>query len=420
MKVFVFFLFFFFLSIPARLDSAERAVQVNKPLDVVINEIAWMGTNISSWNEWIELFNNTNQEVDLNDWTLRAVSGALNITFGPSIIPARGYFLLERVEKATDIPGDLIYKGKRMSNKGEKLELRDNKGQLVDSVDCAEKWFAGEASPGYFTMERINSLSVSDTDNWGTSQNSGGTPKIKNSVTAKIEVSQEKPATKLKPEPTPELSEIALPIIEVQPQLSGIVINEILPSPEGPDAKEEYIEIFNQNDFEVNVSNWQITDTIGKTKTYTFPEETAINPQGFLVFYRPIIKITLNNKEDEIILTHPNGDIADRVSYKSAPLGQSYNRTNAGWVWSPFLTPGSSNIIPVLEPKKKLTETTEGLSLLTQNDLTEDKTHIKTGLAIPSRTVSSPFPLFVSITALVSALFSGAIILFLKKGIKTN
>src|SRR4030042_7178446 len=33
--------------------------------------------------------------------------------------------------------------------------------------------------------------------------------------------------------------------------VGGIIFNEILPSPEGPDETEEWVEIFNKNDFEV-------------------------------------------------------------------------------------------------------------------------------------------------------------------------
>ena len=37
---------------------------------LVINEIAWAGTAASSADEWIELFNPTDQPIDLSGWTL--------------------------------------------------------------------------------------------------------------------------------------------------------------------------------------------------------------------------------------------------------------------------------------------------------------------------------------------------------------
>lgn len=126
----------------------------------------------------------------------------------------------------------------------------------------------------------------------------------------------------------------------------GISINEILPSPEGPDETEEWIEIFNQNDFEVDLFKWQITDTAGQSTSYTFPEETKISAQGFLVLGRAESKIILNNDGDGLNLIEPDGGIIDSISYGKAPRGQSYNYQEAGWFWSSGLTPGLTNIMP--------------------------------------------------------------------------
>ena len=41
-----------------------------KASSVVINEIAWMGTKDSYNNEWIELYNNTNFDINLKDWKI--------------------------------------------------------------------------------------------------------------------------------------------------------------------------------------------------------------------------------------------------------------------------------------------------------------------------------------------------------------
>jgi len=42
------------------------------PGDVVINEIAWMGTPCSDYDDWIELYNNSLLPVDLTGWSLKA------------------------------------------------------------------------------------------------------------------------------------------------------------------------------------------------------------------------------------------------------------------------------------------------------------------------------------------------------------
>lgn len=120
--------------------------------NVIINEIAWMGSPpkagessaMASNNEWIELYNNGSQTVDLSEWMLVAADGQPNITLVGSI-KASGYFLLERTDDET-VPGiaaDLIYTG-ALSNSGEKLELKDANGLIIDTINAASGWPAGD------------------------------------------------------------------------------------------------------------------------------------------------------------------------------------------------------------------------------------------------------------------------------------
>ncbi|MFH1461201.1 MAG: lamin tail domain-containing protein, partial [Patescibacteria group bacterium] len=162
LNLFIFGGFFIF---PILLSAAQN--------DVVINEIAWMGTAISANDEWLELKNNTSQEIDLTGWTLKAIDGTPKISL-TGIIPAQGYFLLERTDDDSmpNIIADQIYTG-ALGNSGENLELRDAQNNLIDSVNCSETWPAGDNLTEQ-TMERI-------TGGWQTSSAAGGTPKAINS-----------------------------------------------------------------------------------------------------------------------------------------------------------------------------------------------------------------------------------------------
>ena len=140
---------------------------------IIINEIAWMGTRNSSNNEWIELFNLSNKEISLNGWQLRITDKIIDLK---GKISGKSYFLLERTdnESVEDKEADLIYKG-GLSNSGEKIELVNNQGQIIDSVDAMDKWPKGNNTTKK-TMERTVSL------NWQTSIKLGGTPKQANSI----------------------------------------------------------------------------------------------------------------------------------------------------------------------------------------------------------------------------------------------
>ncbi len=155
--------------------------------EMVINEIAWMGNGSSFTDEWIELYNNINSPINLKGWVLRSTDGTpkINLT---GAIAANGFYLLERTNDETvpDIKADLIYKGS-LSNRGEFLELIMASGETADQTNCSSGWFTGDNKTKR-TMERKNpQISGNDSENWQTSQNPAGTPKIKNSPGAKLE-----------------------------------------------------------------------------------------------------------------------------------------------------------------------------------------------------------------------------------------
>jgi len=209
------------------------------------------------------------------------------------------------------------------------------------------------------------------------------------------------------------------PFLSQAVDFQKIVINELLPSPAGSDAEEEWIEVFNLNDFEVDISSWQIKDIVGKTKTYIFPKETKISAKGFLVLKRPITKITLNNDGDGVKFTGPDGKIIDEISYQKTEEGKSYNRTESGWIWSGNLTPGAQNInqavaqMPEQKPEKE--ETQKTIEEINKKELAAVEEQIPKNELIVEEKRS--FPLSI---ALIIAIFSGIIILTLKRKLNSK
>jgi hypothetical protein len=124
---------------------------------VIINEIAWGGTASDAADQWIELFNITDQPINLTGWSLIALDGELAVTL-TGAINAEDYFLLERTDDNTvsDIPANVIYTG-AMDESGEVLQLLDVAGNLVDTANLAGgPWPAGSLGPGYYSMERVD------------------------------------------------------------------------------------------------------------------------------------------------------------------------------------------------------------------------------------------------------------------------
>jgi hypothetical protein len=372
------------------LFSAQGFVLSADYLDMTINEIAWMGTSNSYNDEWIELYNNTDFPINLNNWTLKAADGKPEIILSGSI-PANGFYLLERTndDSAPNITADQIYTG-ALNNDGEHLKLFDVRNNLIDEINCNDNWFAGDKNKNQ-TMEKINPLLSSDSSNWQTSKNPDGTPKATNSLFVKRESESEQGEQKSYP--------------------ANIIFSEILPSPKGPDSENEYIEIFNKNDFEVDLSGWNIKDSVGTVNGFGFPEKTIIKAQSYLIVLRPETKIILNNDGDSLSLIQPDGAVADAVNYEKAENGQSINLIGSEWIWSQETTPGKANIIktPTDPEEEKIVLKEKSSEIKENNDSKELASVLR---QIPEN--NNDFPRLFLI-ALTVAVFSAVMILLLKK-----
>ncbi len=121
MKLLLFLLLFFIFPIFANAQ-------------VLINEIAWMGNEDLANKEWIELWNNSGENVNLNGWRLYSKDNTPEIALSGNIA-SQGFFILERTDDLSlpYIKADLIYKG-ALGNSGEYLILQDNNGNIIDKI----------------------------------------------------------------------------------------------------------------------------------------------------------------------------------------------------------------------------------------------------------------------------------------------
>jgi len=199
---------------------------------------------------------------------------------------------------------------------------------------------------------------------------------------------------------------------------SGVYINEILPNPAGADETEEWVELYNSNNFEVDLTGWQIKDATGTPTTFTVPKNTEILSNSFLIFRRPETKIMLNNEQDGLTLLTPDKKVVDSVNFSSAPLGQSYGKTASGWSWSTNLTPEAKNIIMAVAK----TVLASAKSKVVQTDLSKTENSVKNslteaGLANVSQTAN---PWFLFFSALVITMILAFSVLFIKLKFQKN
>lgn len=160
--------------------STTSTPEISEPVpDIVINEIAWAGQNSLPNAEYIELYNNTDQPIELFPkdeydkwWKFKignsdmAINKIINTT-----IPAHGYYLMESPDDRTayEMDADVIYFG-NINDNGEDLQLINSDGQIVDEVNTTSTgWYAG-SNVDYASMARVNSHVASNSStNWQTS-----------------------------------------------------------------------------------------------------------------------------------------------------------------------------------------------------------------------------------------------------------
>jgi len=200
---------------------------------------------------------------------------------------------------------------------------------------------------------------------------------------------------------------------------SGVYINEILPNPSGADENNEWIELYNFNSFEVDLSNWQIQDTEGTITTFTIPQNSKILANSFLVFKRPDTKIMLNNDSDGLNLLTPDKKIIDSANYTKAPLGQSYNKTSSGWAWSTTLTPETKNIIIKTLPASATPKALQAGLSKTKNSVNNNGVEagladLSQGIDINQENVQNNNPWFLFFIALAITIILATIVLIIK------
>ncbi|MCL4267937.1 MAG: lamin tail domain-containing protein [Anaerolineales bacterium] len=291
---------------------------------VIINEIAWAGTASGlADDEWIELYNPSGIPIDLTDWELRASDGTPTIILD-GIIPAGGYFLLERDDDTvvSDIAANQIYTG-ALSNSGEILSLVDTSNKVIDTANGNGGGWPRGSSSTYGTMERIANTTDSDSA-WvtnggsprnGKNANGGdimGTPKNKNTTGPTPTPSRTPTATRTLPPPTV--------VIDPRP-----IINEILPRPgydwngDGRvDVFDEFIEIKNLTAININLKGWRLDDEANLgSDPYTLPD-LVLKPGERAIFYALETNILLSDGGDTVRLINPSGKIYDAYTYAIA------------------------------------------------------------------------------------------------------
>jgi predicted extracellular nuclease len=260
---------------------------------VLISEMS-MGSSNSATEEFVEIYNNSDETISLANWSIyyRSATGSTyskKASFPTTaVIQPRSFFLASTVA-----PYDTIL-ASGMSQTGGVTELRDDKGNVIDRL-------------GYGNTNLANGKPAA-------------APQSGESIYREYEVTNK---TMLNTNDnlldfyiTSSMSPGSIPTIEIEEYSEAVVypsifINELYPNPnpEQSESIDEYIELYNPNDKVVDLNGWLIKDSSGKTFII---KNKIIEPYGYLAQYSSETSIALNNTGDFVELYSPNADLKDQ------------------------------------------------------------------------------------------------------------
>ncbi|NLC30836.1 MAG: PKD domain-containing protein [Candidatus Moranbacteria bacterium] len=339
-----------FISIFLFLAIFSVATRVNAQIpEVVINEIQIEGkteeentiddkdpliVNLKN-NDFIELYNTTNRPIDISGWKLKKTTqGGTEskiITFSFKgygvIVPANGYLLWSHEDYN---PKDLTLKqftSKEILSNNYSIGLFNKNDNLIDALTYGS---------GH---KKIYNPSITYQSNPSASES--------------LERDLEKNIFNLQKNPSPQNNAF---LVKVTPKQLPLRINEVFPNPAAKGEDNEYIEIYNFGDKNIDLTGFTLKDAT-QSGGYVFPAETEIKPGEFLLIYKSVSKISLNNTEEQIYLLDDNENQIDFLEYFKTKEESTFgfDEVENTFRWSKNLTPGAKNIFdPAPSGKSKI------------------------------------------------------------------
>ena len=272
------------------------------PSDVVINE--FVSDPSDGKEEFVELYNNTGNTIDLNGWWIEDGSEA-KTTLSGNILPY-GFALI------TKIKGNL-------NNSGDDIRLFDVGEQLIDQVVYGD-WqgaMVDVATDPYAMARRSDGLDT----------NSGNDFSITEVLT---------------PNGTNQIYDPNQTVQEQVQSYAGLRINELLPDPEGDDAEGEFIELINTGSAVISLEGVRLRDQSGKR----FNLVGLLRPGAIRAYKRAQTGIVLNNSNgDRVRLETAAGTVLDEVTYTSSKKAESYSLIDGIYQWTQKPTPNNVNVL---------------------------------------------------------------------------
>lgn len=175
------------ISLIKSVTISPQKVSAATPGDVIINEIMYNPSTGNQNDEFLELYNTTGSDINLDGWSF---TQGITLTFSGGVtIPTHGYIIISPNSGSTLVTygktTSATYLG-NLSNGGEVVTLVDASAAVINSVnyDDVAPWPLTPDGSGPSLELRATNLDNSLPESWGASLSNGGTPLDQNSVTS--------------------------------------------------------------------------------------------------------------------------------------------------------------------------------------------------------------------------------------------
>jgi hypothetical protein len=133
--------------------------------------------------------------------------------------------------------------------------------------------------------------------------------------------------------------------------ITPIQVSELLANAAGDDTGHEFIELYNPNDIDVDMSYFRFSIGIDTLKQYPFPPETIIGAHEYKKFSNSDISFTLLNTTSRVALLLQDGrEVSKSDIYVGAADNMAWALIDGIWQYSDQPTPGSLNLASVTKP----------------------------------------------------------------------
>ena len=274
---------------------------------VVINEIMASNNTTTAdqdgeYDDWIELFNTTNQVIDLTGYFLSDNSQKLDKYDIPegTIIPANGYLIVWADEDGMQ---EGLHANFKLSSSGEELFLVNADTLIIDEITFGQQ-----------TTDMALARAPNGTGDF-----------------------------ELRPATFKTNNDGEIPMSDIN--FRAVVINEIVASNDSTsmivDVDGEYddwIELYNNTNTEIDLTGVYLSNGKTNLKKWQFPKGTKISAKGYLIVWADDdveqtglhANFKLKKSKDELTLSNTDGRIIDSLSFAAQITNIAYARVPNG------------------------------------------------------------------------------------------